>query len=91
MKTHHTPGYWTQSKIIPTCVDSATHCIVECRVIDDDTDTAIANACLIAAAPNLLEALKSCLEALRGSAGPDEINNARAAAQLAIDNALVEK
>ena len=54
----HTPGPWTQSKIIPTAVDDALHFIVECRVIDNDIETAIANARLIAAAPDLLEALK---------------------------------
>jgi hypothetical protein len=47
----------------------------------------VANAHLIAAAPELLEALKKCRVALRGSAGPEEIINARDAAGAAIAKA----
>ena len=60
----HTQGPWTQSKIVPTAVDDALNFIVDCRVIDDDIETAIANARLIAAAPDLLGELENCLDLL---------------------------
>ena len=50
-----------------------------------------ANARLIAAAPELLEALQAALEALRGSAGFDEINNAKKQVKAAIAKATGEK
>ena len=50
-----------------------------------------ANARLIAAAPELLEALQAALEALRGSAGFDEINNAKKHGKAAIAKATGEQ
>ena len=55
----HTPGPWIQSFLVPTAVDDATHWIIDCRVINDDKKTAISNARLIAAAPDLLDACKA--------------------------------
>jgi hypothetical protein len=49
-----------------------------------------ADARLIAAAPDLLDALQAALEALRGSAGFDEINNAKKQGKAAIAKATGE-
>lgn len=62
-KTKHTPGPWIAKEFagnwnVTTTEKPRTHNV--CKVSDlDDTE---ANARLIAAAPELLEALRSCLE-----------------------------
>ena len=71
----HTPGPWTQSEIASTTVDDASHFIVDCRVIDDDIETAIANARLIAAAPELLDLHKKHMELMMEIA--QELKNPR--------------
>lgn len=58
----HTPGPWTQGKTNP-CNVSANSALV-CRTFPRgqyNTDSAEANARLIAAAPDLLDALKDAL------------------------------
>ena len=55
-----------------------------------DWPTTKANARLIAAAPELLETLQAALEALRSSAGFDEISNAKEQARTVIAKATGE-
>ena len=64
MTTQHTPGPWTTGDAaIWALEDCEFHAIVDCPLNQTcrDTDTAWANARLIAAAPDLLAALKSLL------------------------------
>lgn len=62
----HTPGPWTVNPIRPVQVatDTDTPQLVATAAADGDPYTAIANARLIAAAPELLEALKEVTRCL---------------------------
>jgi hypothetical protein len=86
----HTPGPWDIAK-------GKTYCAIRTdeRVIADMRLVGLhhneANARLIAAAPELLDALQAALEALRGSAGFDEINNAKKQVKAAIAKATGEQ
>jgi hypothetical protein len=98
MTAQHTPGPWKVKagtnavlagrKQICSHVNAASALPVNML---DDQEIAQANARLIAAAPELLEALQAALEALRGSAGFDEINNAKKQIKAAIDKATGEQ
>lgn len=52
----HTPGPWTKSGSVIRSIASSERKVAEVRVIDDEGQ---ANANLIAAAPDLLEALET--------------------------------
>jgi hypothetical protein len=96
MTTQHTPGPWTFnlttgvirsiSEEFPNCRQPVI-CDLRRWPSGDTTYIDSANAHLIAAAPELLEALQAALEALRGSAGFDEINNAKKQVKAAIAKA----
>jgi hypothetical protein len=88
MDTKHTPGPWTKvkRKVTPSLMDYSIVAEGEgfwdlATVHDDGGSRAIANAILIAAAPDLLAALGDLLviatDHLRYSG--DEVSNARAA------------
>ena len=91
MNTKHTPGPWTIGRIgdgtehtAPIEGAGTTVGYVEMHSFDDDETTTpeqAANARLIAAAPDLLEALTDCLDRLEQDYPKDNarIVNARAA------------
>ena len=63
MTTNHTPGPWAAVEHGVICEKCTSHGnFYVCGLIDPDNDEDKANARLIAAAPELLEALKSVLE-----------------------------
>lgn len=69
MKEQHTPGPWTSRGAIPFRSQTADYCVIanggfvvaETFQASDQTQNALANAHLIAAAPDLLEACESIL------------------------------
>lgn len=65
--TNHTPGPWAY-RVDPDLDDNITGPNAEqiARVYATDTEAGMANAALIAAAPELLEALKAVLPHLNG-------------------------
>ena len=86
----HTPGPWHVFKDSSIYSKHADYTLAEivAGMTDEECD---ANARLIAAAPELLKALQAALDALRGSAGFDEINNAKKQVKAAIAKATGEK
>ncbi len=86
MSTQHTKGPWKVAPDFSIVSEHAYYKIAEIVAGDRDGECE-ANASLIAAAPELLEALQAALEALRGSAGFDEINNAKKQVKAAIAKA----
>ena len=81
MTTQHTPGPWiTGDAAIWALNDCEFHAIVDCPLNQTcrDTDTAWANARLIAAAPDLLAALKAFDDAFshycEGDPDSDEVS-----------------
>ena len=87
MNTQHTPGPWYPPEHVNGVV-YATHrkAVAVCEPLDNyggvmwprSPDECEANARLIAAAPELVEVLRSCLEYLE--ANPDEFSEPRATA-----------
>ena len=81
-KTKHTPGPWTTNNgftILSAKGKTASSDVPNKTITDDE---AIANAALIAAAPDLLAALEFCSDALNTEAGglyKAHIEQARAA------------
>jgi hypothetical protein len=64
--TAHSPGPWlTDTKIVRSCNSDSDIARVYCHSQSDESY--IANAHLIAAAPELLAALEKCLEYIPGS------------------------
>lgn len=66
MNTSHTPGPWTALLRAPATIVDKRGCRVAlcCEMPGQDDNEMFANARLLAAAPNLLSALRNCLEAL---------------------------
>jgi len=66
MKTPHTPGPWyaTGPHVQSASINEDNYV---CKAEGNDTSQIEANACLIAAAPNMLTALKEAQETLRAS------------------------
>lgn len=87
----HTPGPWRAAvrrgyAAVASGPQTDTVMVADCRTVDVDLPTATANACLIAAAPDLLEALKILLADMdaeyrdrNGDADHDGMDLARAA------------
>jgi hypothetical protein len=103
MSAQHTPGPW-HLRLSNNATPHIEHgdcfrdevgeldnriCVMPAEIVQ--SFNSFANARLIAAAPDLLEALQAALEALRGSAGFDEINNAKKQIKAAIDKATGEQ
>ena len=82
MGTKHTPGEWTQSKFANGNIVSKEtgRLVANCMGYSTNMDNgehikeSLANAKLIAAAPELLEALKNCLFGVEKMIGWEEVS-----------------
>lgn len=94
MSTQHTPGPWVVNPIQPNQIATADakQEIARATVLNDQHET-IANARLIAAAPDLLDALKLCegnIDSLLASAHPRVFGEWLAVVRAAIAKATVQ-
>ena len=106
-ESKHTPGPWRVDANHPDYVLSATRCVTIIYGRPGNATEREANARLIAAAPDMLEALKACQSALASMIAPDAIeqttvlnafaqateaeSKARAAISMAVSRALTNQ
>ena len=78
MKNKHTPGPWTIDEAGRLVVDEDGRLVADCWAeLRSDSGVLLADLRLIAAAPDLLDELKSILESLRHGRSVETIHEAR--------------
>ena len=79
MNTQHTPGPWRVTTAKVMAENGRAICLIENRKLHEGFQESSANACIIAAAPDLLAALRLCERALEERDAEAEEHAAKAA------------